>query len=1661
MKNQVNKKVSKMLITLFALVVMSVSCVVLAACNKECTHSKLTSQPDTATCTAGGFITYTCSDCGYTFMTATPAKNHTYGDAVKVAATCTTDGYTESTCKVCGFTDRKEVVAATGHTPKEIVTEATCSAAGSKVTVCETCETVLSVESLPALSHNFVKTSEVAATCGTFGYSVMTCSVCGEEKIVTGDKPTGMHSYVTDSEVAATCQSMGYRVEVCSVCGNEHTVVLDKLAHEFGEPVTHQATCTEYSYKSQTCTLCGEEKIYDKGTELAEHNYTVETELDATCSQPGQKIEKCTVCGDKKTTLIPVKGHTWDDGVLVPATCTEAAYRWMKCELCGADNKQSVGDALGHAYENGEVVGTVAATCTTAGYQVVKCERCDSTVMTNFTNALGHSYSAVEVVAATCTTEGYTIERCANCDNEVRTNPVAAKGHNMQVEDQRDATCTVDGFRNMVCADCGIKNTEIIKAQHIWDNEPTVESATCATPEYQYYVCTVCGAASEKQAFGEPLTENGEHTFELTVTKEANCYQTGLADRKCTVCGYADTIELPLTVHTYHIADAVASGNLADLEANYPTLYAKYTEMGADYYCTVTAASCTVSGSTIKRCDYCEVRYQDNTVAAIGHYFQEFAQEATCYSEGYTVMRCARENCNVELGERTKTADALLHKMTVTAEDGETKTLYFDGEKLYTDEALTEEFTATCNVFSTADGNKNVFYCDMCGAAKGAKLYVDRTFDMYDTNGNKLYNVKVEEVTETTVLSTEHNISDAYDTTDSVISCTEESSFIYYCDCCDPADRKFNVTDDYMVEEVKMIYHQVIEQSESEAACVTDATYTYTCERCGKEIAVGDKVNRADMQGKGLYIMDVYTGAEGYDPETDESEFVEITEEMFSSSKLGHNWDVTNGAEYVILDKKTFETYTLTERSCADTETLVLAIKCGRCETLMSTNADVAVGVIDENTVYVEGSELANVAHGAPVIDEANGKILWTNVTAYYYNNEGKIVTCQVGSEGYEEFLANAGEAEIEQIVLNSAEGEYACAAYTCEVCGENVAEQHIGNVLDSVVGCLVKQDCVFCEMNLKPYAHVRPQYTCVSQRNDGYYYCENCMKLAEEDTTYVPFAMGKVTAHSNVTLEVVTEATCTTDGVYKFTCACGSELEKDAKILVTAISDEEFKNKYLDGLTGEFALTEEMFTIPATGHTITVELVQDATCTEAGSYKLVCSVCDNDLEVGEYTLAELESVELDAIATAVAAAKEAGETKLTVTEEMLAIAALEHDYELSETIASTCTAVGYEVWVCKHDATHIEHRNETEALGHDFVLDEEHEGTYAATCDEPGQNHYSCSRCDATKTEEVAALGHDLVIEIGTAFNCLWGKEVTKFECKNGCGLVEKMFEDVETVNNTKYQAKVLARVATSLEGYDLTMLNADVYGAHTYSTFDKAEGEHGGFVAPTEEKKGSAYWTCSVCGSRDYLRESLTMEQYNDPNFNRELIKFTAKVNGEVVNVPTMYTFVEATETEEEYYKLSEEFVAAAMAKLNPYMLYTVAGNELSYTEVQEYLNNLQLKVESALVVVTIDKVIPAKPEVTFALNGEEISGEYTLVEATEEKGAYYMFSEEFIANFLAKLDKDAQYKVTADENENPDPVTYADFEEMLANMELEAGGVGNLVIETIVTEGEEVQP
>ena len=147
-----------------------------------------------ATCTTDGKESDTvCSVCGETLTTGAviPATGHTEVSADNgYAATCTEDGKESDTvCSVCGETlVVGATLPATGHTPGEpdetIIKEPTCTEKGEKNTTvtCTECGKELSSvnEELGELGHDYVEGDTVPPTLSEDGYTVYTCSRCGD-----------------------------------------------------------------------------------------------------------------------------------------------------------------------------------------------------------------------------------------------------------------------------------------------------------------------------------------------------------------------------------------------------------------------------------------------------------------------------------------------------------------------------------------------------------------------------------------------------------------------------------------------------------------------------------------------------------------------------------------------------------------------------------------------------------------------------------------------------------------------------------------------------------------------------------------------------------------------------------------------------------------------------------------------------------------------------------------------------------------------------------------------------------------------------------------------------------------------------------------------------------------------------------------------------------------------------------------------------------------------------------------------------------------------------------------------------------------------------------------------------------------------------------------
>ena len=1417
MKNQTNKKVSKLLMSLLALVIMSVACVAFAACNQECKHPSFTDGADTATCTSGGFITHTCDDCGYVYLTPTQKKAHSFGAATQVPATCTTEGYTLKVCTECGYQEKTDIVDPTGHVNTETITnEATCSASGSEIVRCKDCGAIVSVNTIPALEHDYQTTQVVDATCGEAGYTLKTCSKCHDTIREEGAPATGEHKYVTSSEVAATCTETGMKIEVCEVCGKEHMEIIDKVDHVF-TTADVAATCLERAHKVDTCDNCGYTVSYDFTGELAPHAYETISESNATCVSAGVLIEECTVCGDRHQEVTPATGvHTYGD-------------------------------------------------------------------------------NPTETVAVTCTTDGYTAYTCVYCGYVHKVNVVEATGHTMVTLSEVAATCTTTGERLEECSVCG-------------------EQIITVLPK---------------------LSENGEHTFgDEVVVKQANCYETGLVTKTCETCGYVEETVLGLTPHSYTIADAAAAGDealnalLAQIEVEKPELYAKYQANGGkDYYYSVAAVTCTEMGNIIKKCDYCEQRYQDGSEAALGHVFSvaPVVHEATCYNEGYTVYEC--ERCGYEAGERTAIQPQLAHQMTLHAGE-ETLTLYAkageDGAlTIYTDADCLNQLPATelCNVFYMNDANeKFVFHCDACADALG-KEYVpaeNRTATeyRYTADGQNLvvYSVTTSVVEETLVKSIDH----VYDTEADVdlsdkLVCETERKEIYPCTSCTEEYRKYNVT--ALVEDEEngnkltnpnghyqdvayvWYYHQlpgepipggyegIITATENNGeeysgintssglSCVEKTTYSYGCKICGKTLnyqaempavsttADGELVEAGAQLDKNdiltnypatqiaivynNWIAELTKQVEEGTITQEQLEAIEaqpyivLTQEMMTSEALGHNFDVNNKATYVV---KAYDATngTFNERTCNPDEVLVVAIKCSRCDALNYTAEE---GTYEGSYNINDAKKYNNVAHGQIDLDAlAQGDFAWRNVVYYAYDENGV-------------WVADANDktpGAIATVLNPNADGEttFKCDGFHCELCGTDVEQHHYGDRTAEAVDCWNAQDCVYCGIEMTPISHVKPTYTCVSRENDGYYYCQNC------DTR-----LGQVTPHADVTITLGNAPTCTGTGTY--TIACGCEY----------------------------------------GHP----------ATWAGQ-QIMASVFTGAQEgTAAYALYQANKDAIDAAID--------GGSSLTFDANWLTIQALDHTAvdDIGEegsgktytqiTIEATCTTDGVMTYYCGrcNEPLKTEAVQKLDHLPQDYehageegycTINNDPEKTYAATCTAAGQITYHCPRCDQDLTPvAVDALGHDLVITVSNDLhNCLYGYEVT-ITCKHeNCPtvtkenianyLVGKMLDGGDVEVGILYQLKVQEMLAKDAEdGHisnwtELTTVGGSLYYVekeHNFTKFDTKSSQKE-FVKPTATTKGSAYWNCADCNDRVYMADSVSLSDYYNPDKNMDYAKTAA---------------------------------------------------------------------------------------------------------------------------------------------------------------------------------------
>ena len=198
--------------------------------------------------------------------------------------TCTDRGYYMYVCIKCSSSYIDSYVDALGHDPQSALIPPTCTTEGYTDNVCKRdgCGEDWISDRVPPLGHNFINGL---------------CTRCGKN-----DKC--VHSYL-ESVVPPSCHDFGYTLYTCTQCGDSYMDNYTKqLTHQWRVDGVRNPTCELFGYKELTCTLCGEfdtEDIAPYG-----HKWVIigsEVQDDHTVNV----TSRCTSCGKSKVENLPTE----------------------------------------------------------------------------------------------------------------------------------------------------------------------------------------------------------------------------------------------------------------------------------------------------------------------------------------------------------------------------------------------------------------------------------------------------------------------------------------------------------------------------------------------------------------------------------------------------------------------------------------------------------------------------------------------------------------------------------------------------------------------------------------------------------------------------------------------------------------------------------------------------------------------------------------------------------------------------------------------------------------------------------------------------------------------------------------------------------------------------------------------------------------------------------------------------------------------------------------------------------------------------------------------------------------------------------------------------------------------------------------------------------
>ena len=855
---------------------------------------------------------------------------------------------------------------------------------------------------------------------------------------------------------------------------------------------------------------------------------------------------------------------------------------------------------------------------------------------------------------------------------------------------------------------------------HEWDEGEVTKEATCIEEGQITYSCTSC----DEVKF-ETIAALG-HNEVIDEAKEATCTETGLTEGKhCDRCNEVLVQQEEISSLGHSFAD----------------------------WTIVKEATCENQGTKRRDCNNCD-HYEEETIEAKEHNYESEVTKPTCVEQGYETFTCT--NCNHSYIDNY--VDALGHREVVDTGKEATCTTSGLTEGKHCDrcnEVLVqqEEIPALGHNYGTLI-NEIPATCTKTGII--AHYHCDRCDKYFDTNKK--------EVVELTISLKEHEFDNSSWTCDATGHwhkckyCNEKDSFSAHTPNMDSAteyDDKVCTICDYVIQEALGHTHVMQYTEKVEATCETSGNIAYyQCKGCKKyysdvngnnEITdISSLVISALGHNYGKLVEKVEATCE--EEGTKAHYHCDRCDKNFNNNKAEIN-DLTIPAlgHKEVTDKAV-------EPTCTETG-LTQGSHCSTCnKVLVKQEVIPALGhneVIDASkeatcttSGLTEGShcdrckEILVAQEVIPAL--GHNEVIDTKVDATCENTgltEGKhcgrcneVLVAQkvIPAKGHTEVTDKAVNATCTETGLT--QGSH------CSTCNKVLVKQEVIPALghNEVIDASKKATCT--ETGLTQGSH-----------------CSKCNETLVEQIV--------VEALGHDYESVVTEPTCEEQGYTIHTCSRCNDSYVDS--YTKAIGHDFDIAYYWEEPNSTNGFVSIVFTCKNNpehvaydadcNSEVTSEVIIEETCEEEGLIRYTVSGFYYKPFSATYDKVTSALGHVEVIDSAVAPTCEStGLTEgshcdrckevLVAQEE---IAALGHDYE-SVVTDPTCVDKGYTTHTCNRcDDTYVD--SYVEELGHNY-------GDWVVTnepgCESVGTKRRDCYECDYYEEEEIAALGHNEVID-------------------------------------------------------------------------------------------------------------------------------------------------------------------------------------------------------------------------------------------------------------------------------------------------------------------------